>query len=539
MRRHAYYYLAILAVAAVSLSYLFRGGWYDSHDGMFHIVRSIEAMEMLKLWHFPLRWAGNLDQGYGVPLFNYIYPLPYYLTGLLTLILKPWWALKLVIFLSYVAGGVGMYHLFAVRGRFLALALAIIYLLTPYQFVNIFVRVALGEIIALGMLPWVYLVHQHILTRQGTTVKWYEPLPLTLLLLTHNFLGMIFGLFLFGLILSHASQRRPALISLCLSLLLSATFILPMLFERQYLYSLVQGEFTFRFDQHFVNLRQFFFSPWGYGYSELGPGDGLTFQLGFAQFALFVISLLSVVRQRRAEMFYLVLAYAGSVFLMSARSYPVWQALPFLQPIQFPWRFLFMTTFLTPVLGAALMSSLRSLRARQLLLVMLLMVAFWNIHSFRQPEKTLSEPEYLELFHFNSLGTTTAIRTEILPRWVSPTPRPKGIDLVIEKGSITYADESSSPLKFAFTADSRDEEGTIHLKRNYYPMWHVRVDGLRHDDLLSPREDGSLRLRLLSGSHRYTIYLGSTGIQLFANLLSLAGLIIIWKIWRDTRLAKP
>lgn len=101
--------LIILLVGIILISSLLRPGWYLSHDGIFHIYRTEEALSMLKLGHFPLRWAGNFDQGFGIPLFSFVYPLPYYLSAILSVALGSMWSLKIVTITSYLLGGLGMY----------------------------------------------------------------------------------------------------------------------------------------------------------------------------------------------------------------------------------------------------------------------------------------------------------------------------------------------------------------------------------------------------------------------------------------------
>ena len=106
------YIFAIIITGIFLISSIFHTGWYASHDGIFHIYRTEEALSMLKLGQFPLRWAGNFDQGFGIPLFTFVYPLPYYLSGILSYLLGSIWSLKAIIIFFYLLGGVGIYQLF-------------------------------------------------------------------------------------------------------------------------------------------------------------------------------------------------------------------------------------------------------------------------------------------------------------------------------------------------------------------------------------------------------------------------------------------
>jgi hypothetical protein len=79
--------------------------------------------------------------------------------------------------------------------------------MTPYQFLNIIVRGALGEILALGLIPWV-LCSFASLAAAKNSLKWYHPLPLALLLIAHNFLGILFAVFLGGYIFFEKNDKN-------------------------------------------------------------------------------------------------------------------------------------------------------------------------------------------------------------------------------------------------------------------------------------------------------------------------------------------
>src|SRR5258708_2602213 len=54
-------------------------GYFPTHDGEWAVVRLGDMYRELKDLQFPARYSGNLNFGYGYPLFEFAYPLPYYL----------------------------------------------------------------------------------------------------------------------------------------------------------------------------------------------------------------------------------------------------------------------------------------------------------------------------------------------------------------------------------------------------------------------------------------------------------------------------
>lgn len=537
-----YFPLLLLLVLGIFLvAALFRPGYYAAHDGIFHIYRTEEALSMLKLGEFPLRWAGNFDQGFGIPLFTYIYPLPYYLTSIMSYLTGSIWAVKLLTFFAYLLGGVGVYYLFKSPKQhpFLPLALALIYLMTPYQFLNIFVRGALGEILALGLMPLVLVSYRHL--GETNLLRWYHPLPLGLLLIAHNFLGILFAVFLVGYLLFSVSNKKAALSSLLLSFGLAAFFIIPMVTQKEYLYSSLHPDLNFRYDQHFVKVNQFFYGKWDYWYS-MPPDkeDGMSFQLGVTQMTLVTLSFLlvfySLVKKKTvpAIQIYLLIAYLGSLFLMHAKSAFIWELVPILKSIQFPWRFLFMPAIVTPLLAYPVFTSLPK-RYLPYILALLLILNFANIRNYRRPIKYFDLTEYTDLYRLYYHKTSTTFRSEILPRWNVPAERYKSDELLINSGNMTLDDLSFNPLEISFTLNNKPDPTTsrVTLLRNYYPGWKLTMDGTNRLPL-TPTDDGMITFEPPLGIHTYVLRIGSTPIELGSNLISLFSLFGLVYLWRKS-----
>lgn len=71
-------FLVIAACVPAIIPY-FHPGYFPTHDGEWAVVRLTDMFRTLRDFQFPARYSGNLNFGYGYPLFNFTYPLPYYL----------------------------------------------------------------------------------------------------------------------------------------------------------------------------------------------------------------------------------------------------------------------------------------------------------------------------------------------------------------------------------------------------------------------------------------------------------------------------
>ena len=146
-------HLAVLVILTfIILVPLFSKGFYTSSDGEHHLIRVARFKSLLASGVLYPRWDPQLNQSRGYPLFNFTYPLPYYTAAILGSVglsivdsLKV--TLALFTFLSVILFYCWTRHLPA----------TLLFLFTPYRFVNLYVRAALGEVAFLGILPLCFL----------------------------------------------------------------------------------------------------------------------------------------------------------------------------------------------------------------------------------------------------------------------------------------------------------------------------------------------------------------------------------------------
>jgi hypothetical protein len=154
--------------------------------------------------------------------------------------------------------------------------------------------------------------------------------------------------------------------ALLLGVGLAACVWLPSLVERQnvHIQRLLEG--YLRYSNHLVYLQQLLYSHWGYGYSVPGYHDGMSFGLGWGHLVLAVLDWVWAARNpeladRRVLRFFGVCAILLSV-LMLQDSLWLWDHLPLIEYIQFPWRLLGPVAVCVALIVGALGPMLWSLR---------------------------------------------------------------------------------------------------------------------------------------------------------------------------------
>jgi hypothetical protein len=135
---------------------------------------------------------------------------------------------------------------------------------------------------------------------------------------------------------------------------------------------------TFLFSDHFVLVEQLLWSKWDRGVSVPGSADTMSFNLGWVHFAL-LIGVPFAWRSRCGWRPYLasVVALTLVSLAMCLRSTtPVWEAVPMLRFVQFPWRFLMLATLGATLAGSAVAEwGVSRLSARAAVVAQLALVA--------------------------------------------------------------------------------------------------------------------------------------------------------------------
>src|SRR3989338_11574751 len=110
MKKDLLVILLLILLSTLASKSLFIPGAFTSHDLTHHVVRQISMDKILSEGQFPPRWSGDLNNGYGYPVFLFNYPLPamlgevFHKAGLGFVD-----SVKAVLFTSIILSVVGMY----------------------------------------------------------------------------------------------------------------------------------------------------------------------------------------------------------------------------------------------------------------------------------------------------------------------------------------------------------------------------------------------------------------------------------------------
>lgn len=529
---------------------LFNQGFFDFHDRT-QVVRVSEMSKSLESGMFPVRWVDGLGYGYGYPIFNFYGPLPYYIGGLFNLIgFDSLVSTKIMIGIGMLASGIAMFFLsnkfFGVYGGLLSASL---YLYFPYHAVNLYVRGAISELFAYAFLPLIFLGLLNLLQVKKISEVIKKPnllllLPFGIFLTStsHNLsilmaLLMVFFAVIIGTFVATNKKTFVILASVMvlIGLILSSFYIIPAFLEMDYtnVRSQVGGAADYR--DHFVCASQLWESQWGYGGSLPGCVDGLSFKLGKIHILALVISLglLIMLNHKRKLDFTKKIVFIGlslfiiSIFMLLPLSKLVYQALPYLEYIQYPWRFLnFAGLFLSFVAGYTFYVIRKSSDLKQglILIAAILLIILFNFHLFKPQNVNnyttsfYSDEKYIKY-------TVSKISDEYMPKDFSKpdslTEIPSERFSLIGTGFIRLLEDRVN-RKTAFY--NLEEDGRIHVNLAYFPSWKAFVNGKEKPII---KESDGISLNLEKGSGEVVFQFHSTWIQSLSNTISILAFLAL------------
>ncbi|MBU0703013.1 MAG: hypothetical protein KKC18_04025, partial [Chloroflexi bacterium] len=536
-------------------------------DSPFLLQRTHQLVVNLRAGVFPVRWMPDAAYGLGYPFFSYYAALPYYLAGLLVLIgADILTALKLVQTLGFILAALAMYGWMRglTRNRWAAWLAAVAYTVAPFHLVNVYVRGdSLSEFYAFVFYPLILWgldrVRYSRLENRDCNLQFIAvALPYAGLILTHNLSAAIFSPFalLYLVILAWRAEKKKrgrvfgvGLLSLGLGILLSAWFWLPAVAELGYVQLGPSTEGYFHYSRHFRTTDLVQHHPL-FDYT-VSPDGGTPFAMGLAQAVFAALGGLALVargvrRKLTARWVFVLLGLLLSTLMITPLSKPLWDHLPLLPVVQFPWRFLSVQALFTAAATAALIPTRNTQHASRITLALTTLLLIGSVLPPLHPDRLPITPadvttERLQLYELFTQNIGTTIRYEWLPQ--TTDPRPFTSNALIEPGAPPRAIPLNGASLQATLAERKPtrqewqvwgEGGEIAFPLLYWPGWEARVDD-EPVEVWPVEGAGYLALEVGPGEHTVLIRLGRTPVRAVAETVSLVTALALLFIVVKTR----
>ena len=546
------YFILLIMLMPLAAPYLEPGVQFA--DDRFAPYLRVQALrEALADGQIPPRWFAEFDGGYGSPYPSFYAMLFYDVAlGFNVLGAPVGAAVELTAFLSIFAAALGMFvlvrSLWGVRSGVLAAAL---YAYAPYHLVDAFVRGALSELAAFVWFPLVvHTTYQAIITRKRSWLA-LSGLSIAGLILTHNLMPILFLPVIFGVLgvisLVKVKSGESRLMGVgavgasgALGLLVSAYFWLPIAFER----NLLRLEYFLQYDFHgdFVGRGTLF--AWS---SSEPPYTSVGLVLLGAAFVGALIALSPRSRSQHKLISLGALA-AGLFFLFmtTRRSSWLWEHIPLLPFVQFPWRFLAPASFCLALASGPLPAAFRSPLASWGAAILL------GAAIYIQSSPLINIADRID-------GASIEAMTVCQEVWGTQDYRPATSHALFWRGPSPPADAAEAlvllpcPAGVSLSSTGKAEvlttaqKGTrwdvrysaagpavITIPQFFFPGWTAWVDQERMT--VSPSSgDGLLQIHLPAGEHSLRVDYHETVVCRVGDVLSLLGLAAVAAISLSAR----
>jgi hypothetical protein len=534
---------------------ILKHGLFPVHDDT-QVVRVYEMYKSLQGGMFPVRWVPDLGYGYGYPIFNFYAPLAYYVGGIFMLAgFNVISATQFMFVFGALLSFVSMYlFMRSMLGHMSGLVAGVIYMYFPYHAVNIYVRGAVGEFYAYAFLPIVFwgLFELFELFQEKDmkflhSIRWIvvSSLGICFVAISHNLTLFMLGLLLIPYFLvacAFSKQKKNLATSYALAVILggmlAAFYILPAAFESHFTNVTSQVGGGADYPDHFVCLRQLYESAWGFGGSVKGCTDGLSFKIGKINILLFMVSMilfsLSILKKRKESFKELeivtYLLFGLSILLLLPVSKLMWDIIPGMEFLQYPWRFLnFVGLFLSIIVGFFVFR----LKGYYILapfiagVVIVGLTLFFNIKLFIPQSfqtKTVSEYIYQPDIRFR----VSKISDEYMPKgFQKPTHEDEvnmGTFVIDGQGKVDSFHRTITDIKSKISIES---PSTIHYFLAYFPTWNFYVNGKKVDPLI---KRNGVFIQLQSGNYTLEARYQQTVIEKIGDSISLIGIFIVFAV---------
>lgn len=491
----ALFLIVILSFPAV-MSFFHRG-FMVTDDGGWMVIRLAAFYDAFRDGQFPVRWVDTLNFGFGYPVVNFLYPGFLYLGVPLVLLTSNFiLSVKILFVISILAGPLGMYLWLSQKyNSFSSLMGALVYVYAPYHLFNTVVRGSLGEILFLGITPFLFWAIQ-------TKRQLLMSVLFGLLLISHNTLALLFLPVIFGyvLVVRKTIYRKTVdiILPLTLGVGMSLFFWIP---------AIADLSSTRFFDTSVSDYAKYFASI------DL---------IGLVPLAVLIVSLVFLLKTKKKgylspEGLFFVIGVA-SIFLASSISDFIWKILP-VSFVQFPFRFLSLSVLSVAFLTGYLLSNIKHPKIIGPLILVILVVLS---RDYFFPKEYVDYPDSF----YSTNQSTTTIKNEYMPKGVSRDPGADTNSHIVINGKVDSSKKTSNLQSFML--DIEKESGFLTVGQIFFPGWESYVDD-KKGEIKVLKDSGIMQVEVPKGVHKVEFKFQETPIRLFADIISLGSIgFVLW-----------
>ena len=512
--------LIFFAGLILSLPALLFGFPFYGDDSVAHAISYSSFADHLWQGVFYPRWIHEMNGGLGGTFFYLYAPVPYYITSILHPFFRGdkfgWLQLGVGASLAVVLSGLTFFHwIRSHAAAWPAVLAAIVYMALPYHVnIDLYTRGAYAEIWSFVWFP--LLLWTSDKARSSKIDLIWTAVVYALLIMTHLPSALIFSpvMMTYPLICFAKSERIKGLIKIVfgmlLGLTLSAIYLIPAIALQKFTFSSEAATGHYSYENWFMFT--------GLNWTSV-RADLFWFTLEVLALSLLAYAVARVRGRNGQVRFWLVILIAGFL-AMTPLVKPIWELLPIVQNVQFPWRFnMVMTLAASTLIAFALtLETTRSALETVFRVALIVLMVVWTYDLakrswFSYPSHHVDEAAIRERTKWLDQKRD---QNEFRPRWVvsikeddldgllARVGKSPGIQGVASLEGSGKASIQRWDRKQIIVDINSPQPDMLKVSQFYFPGWHATTTDSPLD--VKPSIPGGLvSIAVPSGAHRVVL----------------------------------
>ena len=513
--------IAVIASLSMLLPFLLFGVPY-APDNIHHFQVASSYAQAISGGDFFPSWSAHENFGYGSLGVRLYPPFPYYILAFIHLATGEWYWASLVTYSFWIlVGGLGIYLL--AREFYspqTALFAVVIFAFMPYRYYEVYHATMYGEFAGCAVLTFSFYFVLRVCKYGKFADLFGLSIAFSILILTHLPLTIIGSICL--LIFSLASIKRERIIktliflvsSVSASMVLTSFFWIRVLTERKWMacHLVYFPESVFIYRENYLPFASI---------NDLGMLYFDSFL--FLPVILVVISLLAYIvvskQKNKSRLLNIEILFVFSCVIILKLSSPVWELLSLLQEVQFPWRFLVVTSISGSILAVSGWQKFNQLyRSPKRPIALLLFGSFLIliIYCFAQPVRNgvfMPKDEFTQWRNKNDESIGLEFWWTIWARYEAVKPSEK---VLTDNRQVQIEEWTATQHQFTI---SEGQSTQARIAIFYYPYWQASVNDVQVE--VGRTDDGAMLIPVPAENSTVKIWFQEPSYVILAKYISM------------------
>ncbi len=475
-------YAIIILIAVLIFIPLLKKGFIMTHDGTAHFSRNFGTIQGIKNGIPLSAIVPNFCGGFGYSWNLFYPPLSTYINAIFYFIIQNYIIdMKLTIMLAIACAGIFMFKFMInlTKNKSSSLIASIFYITSTYFIVDIYKRLAIGEIMVFVFLPLLFWGLYNIFYEQGKK-SYLLTIGTVGIFLSHNISSLIVAILCFVIILFHCKKLwkkedrkqiwKDLFINAFFIILIVSFFMLPLLEHRldtEYV-AMINNGMTSRelVINSEINLSQLIMT--------IGP--------------VILLSLLPTLIcykkiDKNKRNLYIGILILGTITAIIATKIFPWNIMPnILLLIQFPWRILlFSTFFLSIIAGININICITNKKIIKFIIITFIAIIYsvnimFKIIDFNFDFDTSYLYEVEKIENINSFSDQCTNYDYLPVKARKPYIQTRGDNVIVLYGNAQIKNETKEQTNMKFTVENNSEESILELPYIYYLGYSIEMN---------------------------------------------------------------